>query len=477
MRVLFEAFEKILYIGAYPDLPIVVRQRIIYFNAILVSLPLVYSAFIIYDIDGYLKPFSEWYLDQWSFFIFTAVCGLCFYLNKKRRSGLGKVIFIISWPIILHIAPIIVQQTPSDYYYAFPMGLIFHSLMIQCIFSRWNTPWLFGFFLLINFLLSFNFLDILAAYDNDSGGAFEPLITNPFYGLIMMLYWLLFNMVVYYIFGSIDRRLVALNSTRELTEKQRADLESTLSQLEASNAKLIESEKLASLGVFTAGIAHELNNPLNFISSGAQVLNNLLKDIQDKTKDIDLKHEMEHVDKTMHAINVGVRKSSAVIQSLSNYAQPNADVYLKFNVSQCVNDAIDLFPESYLRDVEIVRTYPDDVIVEGNPGKINQVFVNLIQNAVDASPAGSKISVHGYERSPRRYSFEIIDQGVGIPKENLDKIYDPFYSSKEVGKGTGLGLFIVYGIIKEHRGSIEVQSEVNRGTTVRVTLPFFANSK
>lgn len=466
--------QSLFYIGANNDLPIYQRQRIVYFNTLIIALPVVYLLFVLSDIRSYFHPVATWNFDQYSFFIFILVCGICLFLNHLEKQELAKLIFLIVWPLIQHIIPIIIQHTPTDYYIAFPIGLIFHSLMIQVIYSSKYAPWKFYIFMAANFFLTFNFLSVLQYFDVNEGSELRQLAGETIYTSVVMLYWLLFNFVILYIMRVIENHMVQISTSSELVEKQKAELEETLDRLKASHEIVIQSEKMASLGVFTAGIAHELNNPMNFIGSGTEILfdklNKIKKLIEQGKKD--LIPEIENLTQAQEAIKIGVEKSTKIINSLKNYARTDDEDFKAQNVIQCIEEAIILIPKKLKNKVKLTTDLPQKLMVNGSHNKLTQVFVNLIQNAIDACDKGTPIQVVAFVEKNMAI-MEVIDHGPGIKRKDRSKIFDPFYTTKKIGEGTGLGLYIVHDIIKDHGGIIDFKTKMKSGTRFIINLPIY----
>jgi len=460
---------KVLFTGLDSSVPFLRKQRVIYFNSILLTLPLVYILFVLQSIDSFLIPVQDWAFDQWAFFLFIAICFSCFYLNHLKLFWFSKMIFLLLWPLLLHIGPVYIQQTPLDYYIAFPLGIIFHSFMIQAVFSVRESPWWFIFFMVLNFSLLLYFPQILQYFDTDAPRV-SSLASDSFYWQDVFLYWLLFNGIIFYILGGVDRGLKSLYESRNTIHRQKRELENAVIKLKESNQKLIESEKMASLGVFTSGIAHELNNPLNFISAGCTVLSEKFSEIKNalQSNELDISEKVRELDDTMKAIHEGVHKSSSIVKGLNNYTTTDNQI-VELDLVACIHNSLALIPYDYRKEVSVQTDLPESVMVKGNPGKLSQVVVNLVQNAIDASGEKGKVNVR-LEEGANQVTVQVLDEGSGIPKEDLDRIFDPFYTTKEVGRGTGLGLYVVYGIIKEHRGEIRVKSTLKKGTTVVFTL-------
>ncbi|MEC7815166.1 MAG: ATP-binding protein [Pseudomonadota bacterium] len=231
--------------------------------------------------------------------------------------------------------------------------------------------------------------------------------------------------------------------------------------------ELMHSERLASVGRLAAGVAHEIGNPVTGISSLAQ---NLKLETDDPS-----------ILETADQIQQQTRRISAILQSLMNFARTgnhaHANRYEPVNLHRCVVESINLLSLSDKgMGIEYRNECPADLQVLGDEQRLVQVFVNLLANARDASPEGGTIVVSG---NGDGYSaiIEVIDEGSGIPADSLDHIFEPFYTTKAPNKGTGLGLSLVYSIVEEHYGNIQVDSptqpDTGRGTCVRLRLPAY----
>jgi PAS domain S-box-containing protein len=229
--------------------------------------------------------------------------------------------------------------------------------------------------------------------------------------------------------------------------------------------ELQHREHLASIGILASGIAHEVNTPLTGISSYAQIL------LQQRDPD-DPEYE------TLRKIEQQAFRASDIASSLLNFSRQGDGDHQQINLDRLVAETLQLF-EPHLKGRPIRLTQQIDAHlpgVSGNRGRIQQVLMNLLLNAVDAMPDGGDLTIEAGARSGR-VNIEVSDTGVGIPREHLEKIYDPFFTTKPRGKGTGLGLSLTYGIIKEHAGTLTVDSRTGRGSRFTVSLPAAAQER
>lgn len=226
--------------------------------------------------------------------------------------------------------------------------------------------------------------------------------------------------------------------------------------------QLQQREKLSSIGLLAAGVAHEVNTPLTGVSSYTQMLLGMMPDT-------DPKHAL------LQKIRRQADRASDIVNNLLNFSRTGgATEFAEVDVHRVLDDTLQLLEPQFRRNqIEVTRAYESDLPKAfGNAGKFQQVFTNLLLNARDAIVDGGRISITTSSSSEDdSITIEVADTGIGIAPENVAKIYDPFFTTKGVGRGTGLGLAISYGIVQEHSGHITVESTPGRGTTFRITLP------
>ena len=267
-----------------------------------------------------------------------------------------------------------------------------------------------------------------------------------------------------------------------------------IAKLKETQSQLVNSEKMASLGVLTAGIAHEINNPVNFIYTGINILqrdmddllsviseieqiinekarDELLEQIEKIRDERELEEIVDIIEQTIQDIKVGAERTTEIVKGLRNFSRMDKDNKQLYNIHEGLDSSLLLLKNKYKNHIEVEKDYTELPPVECFAGKLNQVFVNIIGNAIDAMPKGGKIRISTY-KNESNVCVDIGDTGVGISSEIIDKIFDPFFSTKTVGEGVGLGLSISFGIIEEHKGKISVKSEPNIGTTFTISLPY-----
>lgn len=275
------------------------------------------------------------------------------------------------------------------------------------------------------------------------------------------------------------------------------ELNTTLNNLKETQSQLVDAEKMASLGQLTAGVAHEINNPINFVSSNISPLKqdiNDLKSIIDKYSEIDstnvteklkeietLKKELDYnfltqeLESIISSIENGANRTTEIVRSLRNFSRLDESDLIAADINEGIESALVLLRSEYA-GIEIIKELAALPKIECYPGKLNQVFLNILNNAIQAIKGRKNQTVKGMitiatSEINDTILISIKDNGNGISNDIMDKIFNPFFTTKDVGKGTGLGLSIVYRIIESHNGTIKVESEENIGTTFTLILP------
>jgi two-component system NtrC family sensor kinase len=219
-----------------------------------------------------------------------------------------------------------------------------------------------------------------------------------------------------------------------------------------------ETEKLAGIGQLAAGIAHQLNTPLGSILLSAEMLGDSVKG-EDESEDI-------------HRIIRQTEQCRGIIKGLLNFARPTGSERGSMNLAEAITETAYLMEKNLkLAGVELSVAEDTDSFVFGNRNELEQVFFNLLANAIDSMPNGGRIDVRLMGGGPGEVLVEFKDTGEGIPRDNHDRVFLPFFTTKDYGKGTGLGLSIVARIVHEHGGRIELDSNPGKGTEFQLWFP------
>ena len=282
------------------------------------------------------------------------------------------------------------------------------------------------------------------------------------------------------------------------------ELENALRNLQNTQSQLVNQEKMASLGQLTAGIAHEINNPINFVSSNIAPLKRDIKDIMEVInfyretgekefssssikeakkleQDLELDYVLDEVDQLLKGMEDGAKRTVEIVKGLRLFSRVDEQDVKKVDLHDGINSTIILLNSSIPGKIRIIREFGELPLVECLAGKINQVFMNIINNAVHAL-SDHLDTIKDPKIEIRTKAFldhivvEIEDNGPGMSPQVKQKIFEPFFTTKAVGRGTGLGLSIVYSIIENHKGTLEVISEEGQGTIFKISLPLYQST-
>lgn len=256
--------------------------------------------------------------------------------------------------------------------------------------------------------------------------------------------------------------------------------------------KLLKQERLATLGMLIASIAHEINNPINFITSNIKSLKTDISDLLEVIKrysqipasndlsaiekinsfkeEINLGYTIEEIDKLITGLEEGAQRTAAIIKGLRTFSRADDKEMTATDILEGIDSTLVLLSATYKDRIEIVKEYEEIPVINCYPGKINQVFMNLLSNAIHAIKEKGKIFIK-VSKGLNVIQIRIKDTGDGIKESDKAKIFTPFFTTKDPGQGTGLGLSISKNIILEHHGTIEFNSEEKKGTEFIITLP------
>jgi two-component system NtrC family sensor kinase len=306
--------------------------------------------------------------------------------------------------------------------------------------------------------------------------------------------WFVFNS---YPFMDSSRNLVSgtvitlHNSTvvKQFTSK----LEKAYSELKLTQAKVIQQEKMASIGQLAAGVAHEINNPMGFISSNLNTLVKYMERLTDfihvqseaieshqevklaqglqvKRKELKIDYVIDDARELIRESMDGAERVRTIVQNLKSFSRVDDAESRHADINECITSTINIVWNELKYKASLVKELGDIPLTRCHPQQINQVFMNLLINAAQAIEKQGEIIVRTWHENGSIFA-QVTDTGCGMSTEVLNKIFEPFFTTKEIGSGTGLGLSITYDIVKKHNGEITAASEPGKGTTFTVRLP------
>jgi len=240
-------------------------------------------------------------------------------------------------------------------------------------------------------------------------------------------------------------------------------------------SQLIQSEKMAALGLLVAGVAHEINTPMGAIHSNNDIMTRAVGKVRkllEPAPDNEVRRLLDILGEVCRNNEIATERIMNIVRNLKNFARLDEAERKKVNIHEGIESTLSLLRHQLKNRIRIVKCFGDIPEIECYPNELNQVFMNILVNAAQAIKHRGEITVKTW-REGDRVKIAISDTGVGIPPENLSKVFDPGFTTKGVGLGTGLGLSICYKIVQEHRGTIEAESS-KQGTTFTISIPLNA---
>jgi len=280
----------------------------------------------------------------------------------------------------------------------------------------------------------------------------------------------------------------------KLVEKNRY-LNDLIEKTQSMQEQMINSEKMASLGQLTAGIAHEINNPINFVSSNisplktdlnelkelckkykslhdAENIEEILKEIEEYRNDIDPDFLYNEIETLTNGIEEGAERTKKIVLGLRSFSRIDEDEFKTVDIHEGIDSTLMLLQNKIKNRIEVHKNFGELPLIECMPGKLNQVFMNIINNASEAIADKGDIFITTTVNNKKNVVLiSIKDNGVGMKELVKRRIFEPFFTTKEIGKGTGLGMAISFGIIEKHNGKISLESQENKGSEFIITLP------
>ncbi|MBU1426654.1 MAG: bacteriohemerythrin [Gammaproteobacteria bacterium] len=290
----------------------------------------------------------------------------------------------------------------------------------------------------------------------------------------------------------VKERTSDLEQANQHLQTNNVELKQLNEKLESAQTQLLQSEKMASIGQLAAGVAHEINNPVGFVNSNlgtlgkyitsmfsviaayetaeARVGSNTCPEVSQVKKTADFNYLKEDIPSLLKESQDGLARVTRIVQDLKDFSHVDESNWQHANLEQGMDSTLNVVANEIKYKADVVKQYAGLPDVECMPSQLNQVFMNMLMNAAQAIDQKGTITVRT-GKSGDEVWVEVEDTGKGIAPENLNRIFDPFYTTKPIGKGTGLGLSLSYGIVQKHHGRFEVKSQVGKGSTFRVWLP------
>lgn len=378
------------------------------------------------------------------------------------------------------------------------MLIIENSLYNQLVIFQNSLQWLVIDFLIFGLIASYFLTKIIITPLLELVNGTKELAKGKFEYRLEPTKYLEINELVE-TYNMMAENLQALYTELDKKVQDRTkELERTNNELKNAQAMMVHSEKMRSLGQLVAGITHEINNPINFIHGNMVHLQNYsealttiiglyesfegdlseekqkeLKALKEKLELDFIKEDLPQLIKSCHD---GTDRTKNIILDLKNFSRLDEQVVNNINLPKEIDTTLNILRNKIKGKIEVIKEYDENVIlIEGYGGQLNQVFMNILDNACYAIKDKGSIIIR-LQKTEKDAIIEFEDSGCGISKEHMEKIFDPFFTTKPVGEGTGLGMSISYKVVQKHNGKISVDSTEGKGTTFRIQLPLKINA-
>ena len=276
------------------------------------------------------------------------------------------------------------------------------------------------------------------------------------------------NLVTYPLQNQDGEIMQVIEVWHDITEKLSYRWEQQVKEIKSNLQQMVQEDRMISLGKLAASCAHEINNPIQGLLTFSHLMQEILAEKELNAEDL------EQFKKHLNLMSSELERCGNIVSGLLSFSRENSGEYKKIDLNEVLSAAIDLTRHKMkLRGIELnTDIAPGFLMIHGNDRELQQCFLNLIFNAIEAMPGGGQLKIIAKLSSEdQQAGIEIHDTGCGIPKENRAHLFDPFFTTKEAGEGTGMGLSIVYGVVKNHKGNIKVNSKVGEGSSFILNFP------
>ncbi len=390
-------------------------------------------------------------------------------ISQKTAEDVGKVfVYFIVYTFFIYLWFFISPKKKRTIYdFSLFFDLLFAFLLIRTT-GGFSSPFFFNGFYLVTALYSFYYGTITGVIVAIMASLLSLMSGNLDF---TKLHWADFSVRIAFLFllalplGMLSQKL---KKDKDRMEKINKELEGSMEALRSLQGRVVQAEKLAAVGRLTADVAHEIRNPLTSIGGFARRLNKkLLEEEKEKEK------EREYTELIISEVN----RLEKILRDVLAFSRDAKFNLKRQEVNEPIKESLKIFvdtcSEQLIEIKEDLDTSLPSILIEKD--QIRQAVNNIISNAIDAMPKGGTLKINTFMQELYNVNFivaEVADTGIGIPQEKLDKIFEPFYSTKEIGKGSGLGLSLCKKIVDEHCGLITVESELGKGSSFKLFFPY-----
>jgi signal transduction histidine kinase len=469
-------WKRISYLGLEtesvdPDASINILSNRLNFTIIFILLSLFSASVYIKISQG-----NELTYDVYRLLLQIFICILNIYFAYKGYHKLVRLILANSLLIILIIVPAVLGIVVEDDFLYFPYAIIAFYFLALLLLNPIKEKIEYLISLLLS-IVSLIFIEQLMAYFATEEFVIYGILKefHLFHKFIQVSIFVFITIALFYLKNLYRRYEKELHLKNEKLDKQNEQLKNTMENLRQTQNQLVHSARMASLGTFATGVAHEINNPLNYIVGGIEILIQRARKVEDKKKDNpELSELLASIDISKTMIYEGIQKASKIVSSLMVFSSKGKSKTLSTEVNQVLDEALHLLNHKILSSISIITDFNKNAITFAFPDKLLIVFLAIIENAIYATLISKKhekrIEIRTTVHQEQRIKIDILNTGDHISPEHMEHIFDPFFTTKDTGEGAGLGLSIAYSLVKEHDGHISVLN-LRNGVKFTIDIP------
>jgi signal transduction histidine kinase len=398
-----------------------------------------------------------------------------------RKPQIGKYLFLLLPTFFIFILPTLIGFVEQESFVYYPLSLIVFSVVPQLLLVQREERALLYFLLLFYAALLF-FIEFFLAFFSPGNYEIVPLLKSflIYSKMVQMMTFLFLHFAILYLRNinhQFEKQIIQKNIT---LDQQNEELNTALRNLSDTQQQLFRAEKMAALGTLTSGVAHEINNPLNFISGGIDILEDECSNFSEQEK----ASISSNFSSAIQIIRNGVTRISRIVNALLSLTGNGQSKKESTDIHELIDNTLLFLHHSIPEGVEIISEYGFSQQVALEKASFQQVLLGILENAlsaIESKPQKQKefIRIRTYTKNQTPIVaaaiIEICNSGPPIPKDILKRIFDPFFTTKAAGKGTGLGLTTAFMIVKEHNGTILAENTAS-GVCFRITLPLIDES-
>lgn len=414
--------------------------------------------------------------DVYRLLVQIIICLANIYFAIRGYHKLVRLILANSLLLVLILIPTMLGIVVDDDFMYYPYAIIAFYFLALLLLNplKEKVEYLIS---LIIYILSLIFIEQLMFYFTDKDFLFYEILKEflLFHKMIQVSIFVFITIALFYLKNLYKRYEKELHLKNIKLDNQNEQLKNTMEDLRQTQNQLVHSARMASLGTFATGVAHEINNPLNYIVGGIEILIQRARKVEDKKKDIpELSELLASIDISKTMIYEGIQKASKIVSSLMVFSSKGKSKTVSTDVNQVLDEALHLLNHKILNTISIITDFNKNVFTFAFPDKLLIVFLAIIENAIYATLNSKKhekrIEIRTVNYHQERIRIDILNTGDHILPEHMEHIFDPFFTTKDTGEGAGLGLSIAYSLVKEHNGHISVLN-LRNGVKFTIDIP------